>query len=187
MIFKKRKQREQPTSELSERQKEILLTGESNKAGRGFITENERLGAWTEHRANLMCEGGPRRPHAYRRFEIDADRPPYVDHVHQLFNGGLFKPHELTWLEDRYITLSPDQPASLHKEFETVDGIRGLALPTAALEKIAREFGMAEAFHRFRGRPTLAERYKSLGGAIRKVLAEELQPAISEKGVYKCD
>ncbi len=179
MIFKKKKR---DANRLTPRQREILLTGTSNQTGRGFINEQETVGAWTEHRANLMRESGARRPHAYRRFEIETDRPPYVDHVQQLFNGGLFKPDELTWLEDRYITLSPDQPASLHKTFETVDGIRDLNLPTSALEKIAREFGMAEAFHRFRGRLALAERYKSLGGAIRKVLAGELQTANSEKG-----
>jgi hypothetical protein len=82
----------------------------------------------------------------------------------------------------RFWVATEEQPSSLHKEFETVDGIRGLNLDTAALEKIAREFGMVEGFHRFRGRPALAERYKSLGGAIRKVLAGELQTANSEKG-----
>jgi hypothetical protein len=130
-----------------------------------------------------MRDSGARRPHAYRRFEIDADRPPFINHTQQLLERELFSPLEIAWLEDTCETLSPDQPANLHEVFTSVDGVRSLSLPLGSLEKIHREFGQAAAFHQFRNRPALAEKYKSLGAAIRKVLAEELQTATFEKGV----
>ena len=163
-------------AELTPRQVRILLVGHSAGAtGLGFVTPDEESAAWYAHRDAFLTAVGSERPAAYFKFELSDNTPEWIDAAEKLFRSGLFKPEMIEAAEQNCMTLSADQPADLHHELETVESIRSLSPPTTDLEKLAREFGQACAWHAFRERPELAQKYERIGRAIRAVLREDLQ------------
>lgn len=160
---------------LTPRQIRILLIGTSaGAAGRGFVSEDEELAAWNEHREVLLQQlGGADRPAAYFKFELSEDTPAWILQAECLFRDGLFTAESAASMEQISI-MAPDQPAELHQEFSTPEKILDLGRPLPDLEKILREFGHAQAWHAYRGRPELAAKYDRIGAALRKVLRENL-------------
>jgi hypothetical protein len=158
--------------ELTPRQKELLLYGQSSLAGRGFVSGDEELDAWTGNRDSLLAAVGSARPHGYFKFELCESTPRWVHEVVVLFARGLLEaPHEI-------VALAADQPDDLHQEFASPESIRAIGLPISSLEEICRETGHVIAYHAFCRRPALVAKYIRIGAAIREVLRETLVPLI---------
>jgi hypothetical protein len=162
------------TRQLTARQKEILLYGQSSLAGRGFVSADEETAAWYEHRAALLKECGFARPHAYVKHELCEETPEWIRSAEELFGRGLVNPDVQATAERASVTLAPDQPADLHVEFETAESVRALNLPAPYLEAMCREFGHAQAYMKFRRRQALTRKYARIGAAIREVLRETI-------------
>ncbi len=165
--------RKRSEATLTQRQIQILLTGQSSAAGRGFVG-GEDLEAWTRHRETLLAMTGSTRPHAYLKFELSEETPTWIEAALLLFRRKACFAECAEAAESNSPTMAADQPAELWKELETPEGIRALDPDLQDLERLLREFGYAEAWHRFRDRAQLAAKYSRIGAAIRQVLRESL-------------
>ena len=171
-LFARRRHERQ--SKLSNRQLALLLYGESmGQSGRGFTNLAEEEASWTEHREELLASTGFARPAGYFRHELCADTPQWIAAAEKLFRSGLFA-DRIDWIERMSITMSGDQDPDVHSDFETPESILALNLPYPNLEALLRELGHAQAWHAFRGRPALVEKYSRIGAALRQVLRESL-------------
>jgi hypothetical protein len=162
-------------AQLTPRQIRILLVGHSaGAADRGFVNEYEECAAWTRHRAELLAATGAARPAGYFRHELTEQTPQWISSAESLFRRAQFWAERAPAAETNSPTMAGDQPADLWQELETVESIRALEPDLQDLERLLREFGFAQAWHAFRGRPSLVEKYSRIGSAIRQVLRESL-------------
>lgn len=160
---------------LTQRQIRILLVGHSAGAtGRGFLNKDEEYQAWSRYRLTFLKSSGSPRPAAYLKFELCEQTPRWISETEQLFRTGFLSAATIADLERTCETLSPEQPLELHAEFESSANIRGLNRSLSDLEVLVREFGHAQAWHVYRGRPELASKYSRIGAALREVLRESL-------------
>ena len=90
------------------------------------------------------------------------------------FHAGLFSAEMAASMESRELTMSVNQSPSLHEQFSSPEQIRSSGRSYSDLEILLREFGHAQAWHRYRGRPELTEQYSRIGRALREVLRESL-------------
>jgi hypothetical protein len=162
-------------AQLTPRQIRILLVGHSAGAlGRGFVNESEELAAWFAHRETLLAGAGSARPYAYLKFELCEDVPQWIHTAESLFRRKPCFEQGAPNAETNAPTMAEDQPPELWKELETPASIRALEPDLQDLERLLREFGFAQAWHAFRGRPSLVEKYARIGAAIRAVLRDSL-------------
>jgi hypothetical protein len=171
------KRRKPELQKLTARQRAILLTGDGQGlAGRGFIDEAETLASWAYHRDELLQECGTARPHAYVVYELSPDSPAWIDAVFWLFRSGALGNEDRVRELERNETLSPDQPADLHAAFLKPENIMAMGRSFQELEAMLREFGHAEAFHRWRQRESLAQKYATIGRNLRNLLRAAVIP-----------
>ncbi|HWE52898.1 MAG TPA: hypothetical protein VG273_24105 [Bryobacteraceae bacterium] len=71
-----------------------------------------------------------------------------------------FTAAEIARAEASYPALSPDQPANLCGEFETVEAALSLQLTAETLGAVEKEFLLISGWHQSRGRESLADRYR---------------------------
>jgi hypothetical protein len=160
---------------LTPRQRAILLTGDSQGlTGRGFVNEMEALCAWTRHRRELLDQTGNRRPAAYFQFELCEETPPWIVGTEALLRSGEIRGEENAKDIETNPTMSGRQPEELNSVFLTMDEIRELGNTVPDLERLLREFGIAQAWHAYRKRPALATKYERIGTNLRAILRELL-------------
>lgn len=111
------------------------------------------------------------RPSGFFAYELKClDHFRWEEQIRELLERDLIDAAEANWIEDSYSALSGDQSPDLYASFETAAGIQRMRLGAYRLRSMLREFELARAWHVWRGRPELADRYQRRAAAVRGAL-----------------
>ncbi len=151
---------------------ENLVRGDGafTDGGPGFGSIAEERAAWNAYRNSLMAEyGAPgRRPFGFYRHDLGTEPLQWFDEIRALLEHGLIDATEALLCEKVRHVLSDN--AAVYSSFESAALIRGMGLSPAVLLHCQREFELATAWHLWRGRPELVEKYKLRAQAVRDVM-----------------
>jgi hypothetical protein len=171
----KRRRRMQRTG-LTDTQHEVLCFGLALMGwGAAFESEAAERAAWHVYRAELLAEHHRpgSRPFGYYKHELNL-QGIYWWHqeVDALLRNNLIDQTEALAIEKIHGILAGDQKEGVCGMFGDAERIRELGLGRVVLERNAAQFSLAEAWHRWRGRKELAEKYRMLAAVTRSVVAE---------------
>jgi hypothetical protein len=147
--------------------------------GPAFESESEMRAAWFANRAALMAAAGPGyRPQAYFEFELKIKPAPVRRYTvlrvlleHQLITEGEARAIE------RDDALLSSEAGVQYSAFETAEGVRrafGLNGPDAdSLLYTTETLVTAAAWHAWRGRKEIAQKFKLRADTIRRTTEED--------------